>query len=94
MKASYNNEQNPSDAYIASWWSYQQQAQGYSSRTGGVSNDSSISIARVETKAVNRSKIIVLAVIVIATSACGVATYIFTKSEEEDAFRSQVKRDE
>jgi hypothetical protein len=61
--------------------------------TGGVSNDSSISLARAETKAVNRSKIIVLLVIAIAATACGTATYFFTKSEEEDDFHSQVRRD-
>jgi hypothetical protein len=61
--------------------------------TGEVSNDSSISIARAETKAVNRSKIIVLAVIAIAATACGAATYFFTKSEEEDDFHSQVRRE-
>jgi hypothetical protein len=60
--------------------------------TGEVSNDSSISIARAETKAVNRSKIVVLAVIAIAATACGAATYFFTKSEEEDDFHSQVRR--
>jgi hypothetical protein len=61
--------------------------------TGVVSNDSSISIARAETKAVNRSKIVVLVVIAIAATACGAATYFFTKSEEEDDFHSQVRRD-
>jgi hypothetical protein len=61
--------------------------------TGEVSNASSISITRAETKAVNRSKIIVLAVIAIAATACGAATYFFTKSEEEDDFHSQVRRD-
>jgi hypothetical protein len=61
--------------------------------TGEVSNDSSISIARAETKAVNRSKIVVLVVIAIAATACGAATYFFTKSEEEDDFHSQVRRD-
>jgi hypothetical protein len=61
--------------------------------TGEVSNASSISITRAETKAVNRSKIIVLAVIAVAATACGAATYFFTKSEEEDDFHSQVRRD-
>jgi hypothetical protein len=61
--------------------------------TGEVSNDSSLSIARAETKAVNRTKIIVLVVIAIAATACGAATYLFTKSEEEDDFHSQVRRD-
>jgi hypothetical protein len=61
--------------------------------TGEVSNDSSISIARAETKAVNRSKIVVLVVIAIAAAACGTATYFFTRSEEEDDFHSQVRRD-
>jgi hypothetical protein len=61
--------------------------------TGEVSNDSSLSIARAETKAVNRTKIIVLVVIAIAAAACGAATYLFTKSEEEDDFHSQVRRD-
>jgi hypothetical protein len=61
--------------------------------TGEVSNDSSISIARAETKAVNRTKIVVLAVIAIAATACGAATYFFTKSEEEDDFHIQVRRD-
>jgi hypothetical protein len=61
--------------------------------TGEVSNDSSLSIARAETKAVNRSKIVVLVVIAIAAAACGAATYFFTKSEEEDDFHSQVRWD-
>jgi hypothetical protein len=60
--------------------------------TGEVSNDSSLSIARAETRAVNRSKIVVLVVIAIAATACGAATYFFTKSEEEDDFHSQVRR--
>lgn len=64
-----------------------------SNHTGGVSNASSISLARAETNAVNRSKIVVLAVIAIAAAACGAATYFFTKSEEEDDFHSQVRRD-
>jgi hypothetical protein len=61
--------------------------------TGGLSDDSSLSIARAETKAVNRSKIVVLVVIVIAATACGAATDFFTKSEEEDDFNSQLRRD-
>jgi hypothetical protein len=64
-----------------------------SNHTGGVSNASSISLARAETNAVNRSKIVVLAVIAIAAAACGAATYFFTKSEEEDDFHTQVRRD-
>jgi hypothetical protein len=46
----------------------------------GVSNDSSISIARAETRAVNRSKIVVLVVIAIAASSV-VQPHFFTKSE-------------
>jgi glycerol uptake facilitator-like aquaporin len=61
--------------------------------TGGVSNDSSLSIARAETRAVNRSKVMVLLVIAIAAAACGTATYFFTSAEEEDNFHSEVSKE-
>jgi hypothetical protein len=56
------------------------------------SNDSSLSLAREETNAVNRSKVLVLAVIAIAATACGTATYLFTTSGEKDDFSSAVRQ--
>jgi hypothetical protein len=56
------------------------------------SNDSSLNLAREETKAVNRSKLLVLGVIAIAAAACATATYLFTRSGEKEDFKSAVRQ--
>jgi hypothetical protein len=81
-----DNDENEKSQSLSS-----ESAEGTETNHTGVSNDSSISIARAETRAVNRSKIVVLAVIAIAATACGAATYSFVKFGEEDSFHSQVR---
>jgi hypothetical protein len=56
------------------------------------SNDSSLSLAREETKAVKRTKLLVLGAIAIAAAGCGTATYIYTRSAEKDDFNSAVRQ--
>lgn len=62
--------------------------------TGGVSDDSSISIAAAETRDVNQWKIVVLVVIAVVAGVCGAAAYSMTKFKEEDDFQIQVRWDE
>jgi hypothetical protein len=62
-----------------------------SNHTGGVSDDSSISIAAAETREVNQWKIVVLVVIAVVAGICGAGTYAITKFQEEDNFQIQVR---
>jgi hypothetical protein len=90
---SYNDEFENDNQESLSAESASLSAGTETNHTGGVSKASSLNIARAETKAVNRSKVVVLVVIAIAATAFGRATYLFTKDEEEDDFRSQVSKD-
>ena len=47
-------------------------------------------LAQAETKAVNRSKLLVYFVLLIAAGAVGAASYIFTSNELEDDFENEV----
>lgn len=67
-----------------------------SSKTEGQTNggestsDSSFSLARAETRLVNRSKILVLIVIAIAAAVVGTTIYILLSQEEQNTFHNQV----
>jgi p-aminobenzoyl-glutamate transporter AbgT len=56
------------------------------------STSSDETLAKQETKAVIRSKWVVLAVIFVAAVACATATYFFVKKEENQRFESQVSK--
>jgi hypothetical protein len=62
-----------------------------SNHTGGVSDDSSISIAGAESREVNKWKIVVLVVIALVAAICGAVTYAMTQFHEEDVFQIQVR---
>jgi hypothetical protein len=68
-------------------------SQGTDQNHAGEESTGSLTIAKAETRAVNRSKVMVLLVIAIAAAACGTATYFFTSAEEKDNFHRQVRKD-
>lgn len=53
-------------------------------------SDSSFSLARAETRAVNRSKLLVLAVIALAAGALGAMIYVLVDNEETYNFETEV----
>ena len=55
------------------------------------SSTSSFSLARAESRMVQRSKMLVFLAIAFAAAGCGIATYFFTKASEEEIFRRQVR---
>jgi hypothetical protein len=64
-------------------------------KTASCNSEGQSEIARNETRrTVRGSKALVLIVILAATAACGIATYIFTSQGEEAAFQAQVSQSE
>jgi hypothetical protein len=55
------------------------------------SSESSLSLARAETRWVRRIKVLVLAVMALAAATCGILTYIFVKASERESFEHQVR---
>jgi hypothetical protein len=58
--------------------------------TGGLSKDSSKKIVRAESNVVNRSKVLLLGVMVVAAAVLGLFTFLIVDAEEEDDFRAAV----
>ena len=54
------------------------------------SSEESSSLAKAETRAVNRTKLLVLAVLFLAASAVGVATYLYARNTEQEEFEVKV----
>ena len=63
-------------------------------KKGGESSSESSTLARAETTAVNRSKMLVLLVLSVAAVGVGVATYIFATTTEQNDFKQQVRGDQ
>jgi hypothetical protein len=64
-------------------------------KTASCNSEGQSEIARNDTRrTVRGSKALVLIVILAATAACGIATYIFTSRGEEAAFEAQVSQSE
>jgi hypothetical protein len=55
------------------------------------STSGELSIGRQETKAVNRSKLVVYLALLVAAAAMGTATYFYMAMEEQDDFESEVR---
>ena len=55
------------------------------------SSSSGETLARTETKAVNRSKLLVYLALLFAAAGVGTATYIFARREETDHFHGEVR---
>jgi hypothetical protein len=53
-------------------------------------SNSSWSLARNETKQVNRSKVLLLGVMVIAAAVLGLFTFLVVDGDEDDDFRAEV----
>lgn len=64
-----------------------------STKNGGADNSSeeSSSLAKAETRAVNRTKLLVLLVLFAAASAVGVATYLYAANTEQKQFEEKVR---
>jgi len=58
----------------------------------GESTEESSTLAKAETRAVNRSKMLVLAVLFMAATAVGAATYVFAQNSEQKDFQQQVRQ--
>jgi hypothetical protein len=59
------------------------------SQTSGTT-DSSWSLAKEETKQVNRSKVLLLGVMAISAAVLGLSTFLIVNEDEEDDFRAAV----
>jgi hypothetical protein len=78
----------PSDDISQSFSSTTERSDGHSQTSG--TSDASWSLARKETKEVNRSKVLLLGVMVIAAALLGLFTFLIVDEEEEDDFRAAV----
>jgi hypothetical protein len=78
----------PSENLSTSFSSTTEKSDGNSNISG--TSDASWNLARTETKKVNRSKVGMLGVMVIAAAALGVFTFLIVDQEEEDDFRAAV----
>jgi len=67
----------------------------HSRKTGENNTESeSSTLARRETTAVNRSKMLVLLALFLAATAVGVATYIFARNSEQNTFQQKVSKND
>jgi hypothetical protein len=78
------NDSNSSDDLPPSF-SSSEKSEGYSQTSAA-----SWSLARKETTQVNRSKVLLLGVMVIAVAVLGLFTFLIVDEEEDDAFRAAV----
>jgi hypothetical protein len=78
----------PSDDISQSFSSTTERSDGHSQTSG--TSDASWSLARKETKEVNRSKVLLLGVMVIAAALLGLFTFLIVDEEEEDDFQAAV----
>jgi hypothetical protein len=78
----------PSDDHSRSFSSTSEKDDG-GSQTSGTS-DSSWSLARKETRQVNRSKVLLLGFMAIAAAVLGLFTFLIVDEEEDDDFRAAV----
>ena len=67
-------------------------AAGITKKTNESSSESS-TLARAETAAVNRTKMMVLGVLFMAAAGVGVATYLFATNTEQNDFKQAVSKD-
>jgi hypothetical protein len=63
---------------------------GSGSQTSGTSDAASWSLARKETTQVNRSKVLLVGVMVIAAAVLGLFTFLIVDEDEDDDFRAAV----
>jgi hypothetical protein len=77
----------PSDDHSKSFSSTSDKSDG--SQASGTSN-SSWSLARKETKQVNRSKVLLLGVMAISAAVLGLFTFMIVDEDEDDDFRAAV----
>jgi hypothetical protein len=83
----YDDDSDASDDLSISTSSSSEHDDG--SQASGTSN-SSWSLASKETKQVNRSKMLLLGVMVISAAVLGLFTFLVVDEEEEDDFRAAV----
>jgi hypothetical protein len=80
-----NDDSNSSDDLPQSSSSNSEKSDGCSQTSGA-----SWSLAKKETKQVNRSKVLLLGVMVVAAAVLGLFTFLIVDAEEEDDFRAAV----
>jgi hypothetical protein len=77
----------PSGNLSQSFSSTTEKSDGYSQTSG---TDSSWNLARTETKRVNRSKVLLMGVMVIAAGVLALFTFLIVDQEEDDDFQTAV----
>ena len=95
LKEEDNDDLSLSSQSMSDFGTSKTSAPSSSSRTGG-NSESQPELARNEEtrRLIRSSKALVLITILVATAACGAATYIFISRGEEAAFRGQVSENE
>jgi hypothetical protein len=83
-----DDDSNSSDDFSRSFSSTSEKSDGHTQASGG--SNSSWSLARKETRQVNRSKVLLLGIMALSAALLGLFTFLIVDEDEDDDFQAAV----